>query len=181
MEFLQETLTSTVAIANGLSLIGCILMVLSGSVKGERNTLRIQNLQLVILGIANFMLTGYTGAAINAIGIARNLLYRAKKLTMPVKIALIAVAALATYLLNNAGIVGWFPTLTMVLFTFLLGFGGVIGIKVITIVAQILWAFYDFHYRNYTAFAFDLITVCSCIVGIYRNYRLYGKKAFQTE
>ncbi len=168
-------------VANVLAFAGCMLMVLAGSVKGEKNTLRIQNGMLAIMSVANLLLTGYTGAAVNVIGIARNILYNRKRLTMPVKVLLVAVAAVATFLLNNHGLIGYFPTMTMVLFTFCLGFGGVVGIKSITIVSQILWAFYDFTYRNYTAFIFDILTVISCIIGIYRNIKLMGREAFVSE
>ena len=46
--------------------------------------------------------------------------------------------------------------------------GGAIGIKVLIFITTCGWGVYDFSIKNYVGLIFDILTIISCIIGIFR-------------
>ena len=63
-------------------------------------------------------------------------------------------------------IIEWIPFLSMILYTWYLDTDNVILFKLVNIFGVMMWAFHDFHYSNYVAFSFDVMTTVSTIIGI---------------
>ena len=61
-------------IGNVVALIASLIMVYTGCIKSKQKILYAQNIQMGLLGISNLVLGGFSGAAINAVGIIRNIL-----------------------------------------------------------------------------------------------------------
>lgn len=158
----------TLIIANIVIFIGCTLMVITGYIKDEKKMLRVQDAQMVFLATGNFLLKGYSGFIISVLALIKNEIYLAKKLNGLAKALVVAVAVVMTFIFNNKGLVGWFPAVTMVAFTYLLGIGGALGFKIVIGVAEIGWAIYDFSCGNYVGTAFDIFTIISCGIGVMR-------------
>ena len=62
-----------VLIANGVALVGALLMAGIGLLKKKEQILLVQCVQFAIQGAANLMLGGMTGLISNGVSIARNL------------------------------------------------------------------------------------------------------------
>ena len=73
-----------------------------------------------------------------------------------------------TLIFNNGGIAGWLPAINLFIFTYFLGMGGAIGIKILIFITTCGWGVYDFSINNYVGLIFDILTIISCIIGIFR-------------
>ena len=67
---------------------------------------------------------------------------------------------------NNLGLLGWLPVISAVIYTWFLDLKDEVQLKTVMIIAQIMWVVYDFVLMNYVSFAFDLLTICSNLMGI---------------
>ena len=157
---------NTVLIANIISFAGCILMVAIGLIRERKKILLTQCVLWAILTVSNLMLGGVTGAVSNIVSIVRNLYSLKWKLTLPVKIGFIAVQTAITAFTNELGLIGWLPTLAAASFTFLMDVKDAVKLKYVIIFGQTLWAIFDFSIQNYTACAFDIMTLVSTCIGI---------------
>ena len=159
---------NTVLIGNIVSFIGCILMVGVGLVKKKEHVIRVQCVQFVIQGAANFILGGVTGFIANLISIARNLWFARREGTVKVKLFFIGLqAVLSLFFLDaEAGIIGWFPLFSAVVFTWFLDIKSDAAFKVVILAAQVFWVVYDFYYSNYVSCTFDIFTMISTTIGL---------------
>lgn len=58
------------------------------------------------------------------------------------------------------------PILSTVIYTCSLDMKSIYRFKFVLILTQSLWVVYDFYYQNYSAFAFDLLTVSAHIFSL---------------
>ena len=157
--------------ANIISFIGSLIMVSIGFIKERKHILTAQCVQWVIMGISNLMLGGVTGLIANLVSIFRNLYSLRRDLTRPVKYAFIALQIAASAPFNKLGLLGWLPVFAAISFTLFLDVKDERILKCAIIFGQILWAIFDFSLKNYAAFAFDLFTCVSTLIGIWRIMR----------
>ena len=161
-----------VLIANIISFIGASLMVAIGFIKERKHILLAQCAMFLILGIANLLLGGMTGFIANTVSIGRNLWSLRFDLNLPMKILFIAIQMALSVPFNHLGLIGWLPICAVVVFTFFLSSKDERVLKVVIIFGQILWAVYDFSLKNYSAFAFDVLTVITNAIGIWQIQKL---------
>ena len=57
-----------------------------------------------------------------------------------------------TLIFNNGGIAGWLPAVNLFIFTYFLGMGGAIGIKILIFITTCGWGVYDFSIKNFEEF-----------------------------
>ncbi|MCR5641568.1 MAG: YgjV family protein [Lachnospiraceae bacterium] len=164
---------SILLIGNAFALVGAILMIATGFLKKKNQILGVQIAQFSLMGIGNFLLGGISGAISNAVGILRNVVGFKREFTLPFKIFFIAVQAVLTVVFNTVGILGWFPFVATVLFTWCMDTKDERVLKAAIIGGELLWAFYDFHFRNYASLTCDIFTIISNTVGI---FMLMGNK-----
>ena len=158
---------NTIIIANIFAFVGASLMAGIGLLKKKNQILIVQCIQFLIMGIANLLLGGITGFISNIASIARNLFCLKWEYTTPWKLVFIAMQILLSAGANNLGLLGWFPIISSVLFTWFLDLKSEIQLKIVIITAQVLWIFYDFTLMNYVTFVFGIITVISNLIGIW--------------
>ena len=160
---------NTVVIANIISLFGSVLMVLIGLVRTRKNILITQCVSFGLLGVSNVILGGFAGCIANVLSIFRNLIaYKKGSISVLVKFVFTAVQILLTALTNTLGWIGWLPVVSVAMYTWLLNVQDVRKFKLILIVTQLMWVVFDFSLKNYVAFSFDLFTIASNMLGIYR-------------
>ena len=140
-------------IAQVLSLIGYTLMVVTGYIKKEKKMLRTQDVQLLFIIGMGVLLNAFSGIIINTIQIIKNEIYLRGRLNKYTKAAIVGVGVVMTLIFNNGGIAGLLPA---------------IGIKVLIFITTCGWGVYDFSIKNYVGLIFDILTIISCIIGIFR-------------
>ena len=155
-------------IAQVLSLIGYTLMVITGYIKKEKKMLRTQDVQLLFIIGMGVLLNAFSGIIINTIQIIKNEVYLRGKLNKYTKAVIVGLGIVMTLIFNNGGIAGWLPAVNLFIFTYFLGMGGAIGIKILIFITTCGWGVYDFSIKNYVGFIFDILTIISCIIGIIR-------------
>ena len=157
-----------VILANIISLAGAVIMVMIGFIRERDRILKAQCVQWIIMGIANAMLGGVTGLISNLVSVVRNLWSLKRELTRPVILVFIALQIALSAPFNTLGLLGWLPTIAAVSFTLFLNARDPRVLKWAIIFGQVLWAVFDFSLMNYTAFAFDIFTIISSLVGIWQ-------------
>ena len=163
-----------VLIANIISFVGAVIMVISGLLKTKRTILIAQNVQFSIQAVGNIMLGGYSGAAINLISIVRNVFCVFVPFTWLWKIVFIVLQVGLTVWVNGLALIGLLPLAAACLFTVFLDTKNDVLLKVVLTVAQMMWAVYDFSIRNYAFFVFDILTILSNLIGIFLLIRKGG-------
>lgn len=156
----------TLLLGNIVSLTGSILMVAIGLIKQKNNILKAQCVQFAVMGTANLILGGVTGFISGIVGIARNLFCLKWAFTTFWKLLAILIQSALTLGVNQAGLVGWFPTIAACLYTWFLDTKSEIRLKAVIIITMVLWLIYDMMIRNYAAMLFDALTILSNAAGI---------------
>lgn len=151
---------------NIVALIASLVMVYTGFIKSKQKILYAQSVQIGLLVVSNLVLGGYTGAAINAVGIVRNILCFYNKFGIKEKIFITILSAVLTVAFNNLGVIGYLPLIAIVVYTWLITIKDVVKFKLLIIFTLILWAIYDFTVRSYTACAFDLFSIVTTVISI---------------
>ena len=156
-----------VVIANIIAFIGAVMMVCIGLIKKKQQILLVQSVQFGIQAAANILLGGVTGFISNLVSIARNLFCLKWAFTVPVKLAFVAVQVVLSLGVNKMGLLGWLPMISGCLYTWFLDLKDEVRLKIVMIIAQIMWVIYDFALMNYVSFAFDILTMISNLTGIW--------------
>lgn len=157
---------NTVLLGNIVALIGAALMVSTGFLKTKKQILIAQCFQYGVLSASNAILGAFTGITANVIGIARNLFCMKREFTVPWKLAFIAAQLALLFAFNADGWLGLLPAAATCVYTWFLDLKDERKLKLVIILTVLCWAVYDFLFRNYVTFAFDLGTVVSNTVGI---------------
>ncbi len=156
-----------IIIANIIALVASLIMVYTGTIKNKKLILNMQNVQMGLLCLSNALLGGVSGAITNALGIVRNLLCYYKKFNVPVKIGFIAVSTILTILFNNMGIIGYFPLIAVVVYTWLITIEDIVKFKILIIFTMVMWVIWDFTIKSYTTVIFDIFTIVTNLISIY--------------
>lgn len=158
-------------IGNAISLAGAILMVLSGLIKKKRKILLVQNVQFALMGSGNLILGSWSGMIANAVSIFRNFYCLKWDLTVWPKVFFIAVQAVLTIVTNHAGAIGYLPLAAAVAFTLVLDTKDERKLKAVIIFGQLCWLVHDVHFDIFTSAIFDVLSVISNLIGIWRLQR----------
>ena len=153
--------------ANVISLIGCAMMVAIGLIKNKDKILLAQCIQFVFQGIAHLMLGAVSGFVCCVVSIIRNLMFRAGKSGFWLKIGFIVLQTALTFAFGSFVLIELLPILATIVFTWFLDVKNPVHFKLVLISAQLMWLVYDMYYGNIVAAAFDVMTVCSTIGGIW--------------
>ena len=155
-------------LGNTAAFIGCILMVAIGLVKKKEHILTAQCFQFAFMGLGNLALGATAGVISNMISIVRNLVFTRVRSTTALKIGFIAVQAVLTLITGGTALIEWLPVTAVVVYTWCLDIKSDVAFKLVILGTQVLWTVYDLHYKNYVAFTFDLLTMVSTVLGIFR-------------
>ena len=141
-------------------------MVAIGFIKKKEHILTAQCAQFALMGAGNLILGAMAGVISNGISIIRNLLFTRVKGTAALKVLFIAIQVALTLMMSGGELIEWLPVIAVVVYTWCLDLKSATAFKTVIIGCQVLWTVYDWHYMNYVAFAFDLMTIVSTVVGI---------------
>ena len=155
-----------IIIGNAISLAGAALMVAVGFLKTRRSILLTQCTMFGLMGTANIILGGMTGAVSSLVSIIRNLFCLKGPLTARFKLFIIMIQILLSVRVNTLGWIGWLPIISACFYTWMIDVKDEIMLKTVLIIAQSMWLIYDLAIHNYVAFTFDIFTMLSNMCGI---------------
>ncbi len=156
-----------VVIGNAIAFAGAMLMVAVGFLKTRKSILLTQCSMFTLMGIANLILGGMTGAISSLVSILRNLLCLKGPLTVPTKLLVIAIQVVLSARLNTLGWIGWLPIISACFYTWMIDVKDETRLKIVLIVSQSMWFVYDLTIQNYVGFTFDVLTILSNMYGIF--------------
>lgn len=166
---------NTLIIGNIIAFAGSVVMVCIGLIKRKKKVLIAQCIQCVLMGTANLVLGGITGFISNVVTILRNLFSFRFAFTRIWKIVFcviqVGLALLWGIRAGGMGLVDWLPVLAAVIFTCFLDTKSDLVMKYVMILTQAMWLVYDMSIRNYSASAFDVMTLCFNFVALWGLYR----------
>ncbi|MBP3685360.1 MAG: YgjV family protein [Oscillospiraceae bacterium] len=154
-------------IGNGVSMIGCLIMVGIGLLKKKSQILLAQSVQCAFMGLGNLLLGGVSGFISNIVSILRNLVFAKHNVTTALKLFFIALQVLLSLKALGDGLICWLPILAAAVFTWFLDTKKESTLKIVIISTQIMWLIYDIYYRNYVASTFDVLTMGSNLIGFF--------------
>ncbi len=155
-----------IIIGNIVAFIASLIMVYSGYLKQKKKILYVQTVQIGLLALSNIILGGITGAIINKINCVRNVLCYNGKLNNTAIVLLIVVSIILSLGFNNLGIIGLLPLISSTVYILFMNTQDVIKFKYVLIFTVLLWFFYDFYIKSYTAACFDILTIITSIISI---------------
>jgi hypothetical protein len=155
-----------ILIGNTISFAGAVLMVAVGFLKTRRSILLTQCSMFTLMGAANIILGGFTGAVSSLVSIIRNILCLKGPLSVPVKLFVIAIQIILSVKVNSLGLIGWLPIISACFYTWMIDVKDETTLKIVLIIAQSMWLAYDLAICNYVAFTFDILTILSNAYGI---------------
>lgn len=165
-----------ILIGNIISFLGCLLMVSIGFLRKKEQILGVQCLQFSLMGVSNFLLGGISGTISNLVSVVRNLVFFKAKVTVPLKLAFIALQVLLSLGTIRVSPLEWLPVLAAGAFTWFLDVKNEVTLKAVIIATFFLWVVYDLCHQNYVAMTFDVLSIFSNAAGIYM-IRKAGKAA----
>ncbi len=157
---------NTIIIGNAISFAGAVLMVAIGLIKTRKSILLTQCTMFGLMGSANIILGGMTGAVSSLVSIIRNLFCLKGPLTVRFKLFIIMIQILLSVRVNTLGWIGWLPIISACFYTWMIDVKDEIMLKTVLIIAQSMWLIYDLAIHNYVAFTFDIFTMLSNMYGI---------------
>ncbi len=155
-----------VLIGNVIAFAGSILMVGVGLLRTRKSILLVQCSMFGLMGAANIILGGFTGAVSSLVSIVRNVLCLKGPLSVPVKLLIIAIQLLLSAKVNSLGLIGWLPIISACFYTWMIDVKDEMQLKAVLIISQSMWLAYDLTICNYVAFTFDILTILSNAYGM---------------
>ncbi len=155
-----------VFIGNAIFFVGALIMIGIGFIRSKNKILGAQCVQFAVMGIAQVVLGGFSGAIANLVGILRNILGIRVKFGTPLKFFFCALQIGMTFFVMPKTIIDWFPVMSTCLYTCFLDTKSTVVLKMVMIVCQALWVAYDFVIQNYTGMVFDVSAIVSLTAGI---------------
>ena len=149
------------------SIIGMALTIVSFQMKTKKQILAAQCIQSFLMGMGHLVLGGIGGFVCSMLTIARNLICVKRHFGLGLKLLFIGLQFVLTINTLGDGLISWLPIFATILFTMYLDTTSEITLKSALIGTLAIWVVYDFHYRNYVTFLFDLLTIGSNVIGIY--------------
>ncbi|MBR6530433.1 MAG: YgjV family protein [Clostridia bacterium] len=163
-------------IGNVVSFIGCMLMVAGGFIKEKQKVIWVQCVQWTLQGAAHLMLGAVGGCLACFISIVRGLVFtKLEKPSVLWKIGFLALQATLTVLFSPEILTEPFgvktlilgvPFFSMVAYTWFLDTKSDVVFKIVNLVGVVMWVFYDLTFLNYSAFAFDIFTIITTVIGM---------------
>lgn len=154
-------------LGNGISMVGCIIMVAIGFLKKKSHILAAQSVQCLFMGFGNLILGGVSGFIANIVSVIRNLVFAKWQPNLALKIGFIALQVLLSISSLSTGWIGWLPILAAAIFTWFLDTKSEELLKIVIIGTMVMWLIYDIYYRNYVASFFDVLTILSNTMGFF--------------
>lgn len=149
-------------IAQAISLLGCILFIVSIKQKTQKRISIVQTIECVMTGTAGLFTGAIIGSLTTYISGMRNFLSIWNKNHKWISIVMVIAVSIITAC-NWTSVWDLFPLLATTTYTILMSFHSAKITKIAVIPNCLLWLIYDFHYGLYVYCAFNIINVGFCI------------------
>lgn len=167
----------SVILANIIDFLAAMVQIYSGTAKSKGRILLLQTLQIGMQTVSMILLGAVTGAINNVLSCIRNLICYKEKLTIPVKLILIALSLFLTIRYNNQGLLGYLPFTVCTIYILLMNLKDPIAFKILVTATFVPWVFYYLVIRSYTGAFFAAATIVSNLVTIFRMKKEQKKEA----
>ena len=157
---------STLMVGNIVATIAAMFMLYAGVLKEKKKILFIQTIQIALLVASNFILGGIIGGILNILCIIRNLLSYNDKLGLKSKIIITVLSIGLSIPFNNKGLLGLLPTISTVLYLWLMNTKDVIKFKWLIIFTNFTWLVYDIIILSIVTAVFDFLCIIANFVTI---------------
>ena len=157
-----------IIIANIIDFVAAIVQVGSGAIKKKSRILIVQTIQLLMQAVSMLLLGGVTGAVSNVLSCFRNFLCYKDKLNIVWKIILIIASIAFTIALNDQGFLGIIPAAVCTIYIIFMDVKDPVKFKLLVTLSFVPWAFYHFILKSYTGAIFDVATVVTNAVTLFK-------------
>ena len=154
-------------------------MTLIGFIKDKKRFLLGQSVMNLFFAAGYVFLGAISGTVANICTMTRNFVCIKWNLSTPLKILFIAIQIVLTLITDDMSFMMWLPILSYSLFTWFMDSDSAKTIKVVAIAGQLLWLFYDIHYKNYSVVLFDIaaaITNSIALISITKSEKTGSEK-----
>ncbi|GHU75622.1 hypothetical protein AGMMS49992_19980 [Clostridia bacterium] len=157
-------------IAQAVGFVGMALVFIAFQQNDRKKILLVQSVAAVTFVIHFMMLGGYTGAMMNAVEIARNLIFRknlspkGKTISRWTFIALFAALGLMTW----QNVFSLMPILAMGLSTYVFGMDKEKMIRRLSLPVSLLWLTYNVVTRSIPTVATEVFNITSVVIAMWR-------------
>lgn len=165
----MKLIMENIIIGNIFALISSVFMIISGVVKDSKLFLRLQNIELLFIVFSNLFLKGYTGIIVSIVAIIINILCYRNKLTLKIKIFAVIMQTILCIVFNNLNFIGLLPLFATIIGIFFVTIDAK-KLKVLSIIIIFLWLVYDLTIQSYVSAVFDVFTIITSFVGLYRIF-----------
>ena len=159
-------------IGNILGFIGSILMIYSGTLLEKKKILLIEIIQMSIFAFGNLLVGGYHGMLVNLLNICIDVLCYHGKLNLFTKSGLTIGMLLLQINMMDTSFLGTAVILVAVINLWFMNTKNLAFFKSLSIIAMVIWLFYDLSVGLYTSVAFDFATILVNLTSIYRLRKL---------
>ena len=153
-------------IANIFALISSLFMVASGILTSKKGILAMQTGEIFFCIISNVLAGGYSGAIINLVSLARNIMIYRNNYGVISKIIIVVLSIVLVLMYNELGTIGLLPLMAMFIYALLMDTDNIKNLKIFMIIIMMLWATYDMAIKLYVAVFFDILTLLSSLVSL---------------
>ena len=157
-----------IIIANIIDFVAAIVQVGSGAIKKKSRILIVQTVQLLMQAVSMLLLGGVTGAVSNVLSCFRNFLCYKDKLNVVWKVILIIASIGFTIALNDQGFLGIIPAAVCTIYIIFMDIKGPVKFKLLVTLSFVPWAVYHFILKSYTGAIFDVATVVTNAVTLFK-------------
>ncbi len=160
--------TVRVLIGNGISLIACAVLVISGYVKDKNKTIFLQSVQMSLSAIVCIILNALSGTVVNLLCVPRNILAQKNRLSFAAKLIFSILLVILTIIFNTKGIIGWIPIFPTIIYTFFLDKFEGEKFKFLVIFLMSFWTVHDFLIQSYVSTVFNVLNIITSAIAVYR-------------
>ena len=157
-----------IIIANIIDFVAAIVQVGSGAIKKKSRILIVQTVQLLMQAVSMLLLGGGTGAVSNVLSCFRNFLCYKDKLNTVWKVILIIASIGFTIALNDQGLLGIIPAAVCTIYIIFMDIKDPVKFKLLVTLSFVPWAVYHFILKSYTGAIFDVATVVTNAVTLFK-------------
>ena len=157
-----------IIIANIIDFVAALVQVGSGAIKKKSRILIVQTVQLLMQAVSMLLLGGVTGAVSNVLSCFRNFLCYKDKLNVVWKVILIIASIGFTIALNDQGLLGIIPAAVCTIYIIFMDIKDPVKFKLLVTLSFVPWAVYHFILKSYTGAIFDVATVVTNAVTLFK-------------
>ena len=157
-----------IIIANIIDFVAALVQVGSGAIKKKSRILIVQTVQLLMQAVSMLLLGGVTGAVSNVLSCFRNFLCYKDKLNVVWKAILIVASIGFTIALNDQGLLGIIPAAVCTIYIIFMDIKDPVKFKLLVTLSFVPWAVYHFILKSYTGAIFDVATVVTNAVTLFK-------------